>query len=58
MTSRWPCIVITMLCYLPGLATSAAEAAWVVWESTLTQKDQPMAPMWAIKNTHENRDAC
>ena len=58
MTKRWPCIVIAMLCCLFAVATSAAEAAWALWESTLTQEDHPMTPTWAIKNAHEKRDAC
>jgi len=50
MIKHWPCIVVAMLCSLLAVATSSAEADWVLWESTLPQGDQPMAPTWAIKN--------
>jgi len=33
MTTRWPCLIVTVLCAVLFAATSAsAECAWVLWE--------------------------
>jgi peptidoglycan/LPS O-acetylase OafA/YrhL len=33
MTRCWPCVVVTMLCYLLAVAASAhADSAWVLWQ--------------------------
>ena len=37
MTRRWPCVLITALCWVLTIAASAsAECAWVLWASADT----------------------
>jgi hypothetical protein len=53
MTRRSPCIVITALCCLLALATSAsAECAWVLWTTSYPGGGEQAT------TAYETRDAC
>jgi len=53
MTQRWSWILITTLCCLLTLATSAfAECAWVLWSKRVDQAD------WRIHSSYQTMDDC
>jgi hypothetical protein len=52
MTTRWPRILLTLLCVLASAATADAECAWVLWEVSRPQ------PTWEIKGAYESISRC